>query len=199
MTIDRSESCSHLGELHRVESSSTGTVSTVDLAEATDLSDDHRLAQHSTELQSRNRDVRARNWSDEQMRCQVHHFVDVTDLAPPGDLPLLSASSHTSSEPRSLSLFAPGHREQCRAGVVVALGAVCLPRLPQLNVTHEGKCWGSGQWRSGLMGVPSPQTHSARYCFFGGRTHPTATLPSPVSSCAVPFPARNLVPPCVLA
>lgn len=50
----------------------------------------------------------------------------------------------------------------------------------------EGKCWGSGQWRSGLMGVPSPQTHSARYCFFGGRTHPVATLPPPVSSCAVP-------------
>lgn len=35
MTIVRSESSSHLGELHRVESSSTGSVSTVGLAEAT--------------------------------------------------------------------------------------------------------------------------------------------------------------------
>lgn len=34
MTIDRSEASSHLGELHRVESSSTRTVSTVGLAEA---------------------------------------------------------------------------------------------------------------------------------------------------------------------
>lgn len=49
MTIDRSESSSHLGELHRVESSSTGIVSTVGLAEATDLSDAHCTgrAQHS--------------------------------------------------------------------------------------------------------------------------------------------------------
>lgn len=53
MTIDRSESSSHLGELHRVESSSTGTVSTVGLAEATDLSDAHCMAEHSIQVQSK--------------------------------------------------------------------------------------------------------------------------------------------------
>lgn len=52
MTIDRSESSSHLGELHRVESSSTGIVSTVGLAEATDLSDAHCMAEHSTRCSS---------------------------------------------------------------------------------------------------------------------------------------------------
>lgn len=132
-------------------------------------------------LQSRTLDVRARNWFDEHFCCQVHHFVDVTYIP-------LVLSSHTSSEHRSLGLFTPGHRPvPCwgRGGSPLGL-SVCLPRLPQLNVAHEGKCWGRGQWPSGLMGVPTPQTHSAQYCFFGGRTHPAATLPLPVSSCAVP-------------
>ena len=53
------------------------------------------------------------------------------------------------------------------------------------------------------MGVSSPQTHSARYCFFGGRTHPAVTLASLqglavarfLMRCALPArPARYLVP-----
>lgn len=84
MTIVRSESSSHLGELHRAESSSTGSVSTV--------WGWPRLLVHSTTLSYRA--------SDEQMCCcQVHHFVDVTDLAPLARPPFSSGSSHTSSEP----------------------------------------------------------------------------------------------------
>lgn len=92
------------------------------------------------------------------------------------------------------SMFAPGHRAV--SAVLGALGPVCLPRLPQLNVTHEGKCWGRGQWRSGLEGAPSPQGPLARYCLYGGRAHPAATLRSPVSSCAVPFLPATLFSLC---
>lgn len=86
----------------------------------------------------------------------------------------------------------PGHR------AVPSLRPVCLPRLPQLNVTHEGRCWGPGQWRSGLKAVSTPQTHSARYCFFGGRTHPAVTLGLawPVARFLMRSPLCLRCPPC---
>lgn len=154
MTIVRSESSSHLGELHRVKRLQR------DLCQRCGVGRGYWYT-HTT---------LSHRASGEQMCCyQVHHFVDVTDLAPLARRLLLGLVPHL-VRTCDLSACLRLGIEQCRAGG--ASGPACLPRLPQLNVTHEGKCWGSGQWRSGLMGEPSPQTHSARYCFFGGRTHP---------------------------